>query len=178
MSPSKLDFLNRAHLQKKVELSNESGRLDVAQRLKVLLLEQFPESDRLDLNYIARTVAALKVRTLIPPVCASIDRRHRSECILSTTLSSSERTSSPPPTSRAKPPKRSSRQSLSPSIVRSILSISFSADMVVQARHWNVLSPSSNNYPRVLSRKAPPKSSRTLSTPSQGRVYCRLQSTS
>lgn len=41
MSPTKLDFLNRAHLQKKVQPGNEGARLELAARLKVLLLEKF-----------------------------------------------------------------------------------------------------------------------------------------
>lgn len=81
MSPTKLDFLNRAHLQKKVQPGNETARLELAARLKVLLLEKFPgrcvvfaafsserrlmraRSESPGLDYIGRVVAALKVST-------------------------------------------------------------------------------------------------------------------
>lgn len=43
MSPAKLDFLNRAHLQLKVRAGNDAGRLDVGERVRELLLVQFPK---------------------------------------------------------------------------------------------------------------------------------------
>lgn len=42
MSPTKLDFLNRAHLKLKVQLGNDAGRADVSERLRQVLATSFP----------------------------------------------------------------------------------------------------------------------------------------
>lgn len=81
MSPSKLDFLNRAHIQFKIELGNAAGRAELAGKLRIVLAAAgiescaLPESilslrsltcrlfcsERFSSDYLARVVAALKV---------------------------------------------------------------------------------------------------------------------
>ncbi|KAK4702191.1 glutamyl-tRNA synthetase, partial [Phenoliferia sp. Uapishka_3] len=62
MSPSKLDFLNRSHIQLKVESGNEAGREELASKLRVILSSSGIDTDILTSGYLARVIAALKER--------------------------------------------------------------------------------------------------------------------
>lgn len=64
MSTAKLDFLNRAHLQLKLEDEHGEARREVAERLGKRLKDTFGASDRAkDLAYLGRVMFALKVST-------------------------------------------------------------------------------------------------------------------
>lgn len=62
MSTAKLDFLNRAHLQLKLEDKEGEARKEVAARVAERLGGQFPESERAkDVAFLGRVLFALKV---------------------------------------------------------------------------------------------------------------------
>ncbi len=83
MSASKLSFFNRAHIQRKVDSKDSTELSEMASRLGILLQERFPSrfvrfmrtkakveyktddldvlSALLDVEYIGRVIAALKV---------------------------------------------------------------------------------------------------------------------